>query len=274
MGHTVQRPGGDAAVVLVESGKRKALALTTDCTPRYCEADPPRGGMQAVAESWRNLTAVGALPLAVTDNLNFGNPERPGDHGPVRRLHSRHRRRRAARSTTRSSLAMCRFTTRPTARVFSRHRRLAVLGYRRRRQVRLARTEARRQLFDPHRRDRRVISAARSICANCSAARMARRRRSISRLSAGTGILSASEIAPAGSTRATISRMAGFSLRLRKWRWRAVLAPLSINRRLPYLSMLIFSARTRRATSSKLPSRMPSLGMPAPLAFRQPVSER
>jgi phosphoribosylformylglycinamidine synthase len=77
MGHTVQRPGGDAAVVLVESGKRKALALTTDCTPRYCEADPRRGGMQAVAESWRNLSAVGALPLAVTDNLNFGNPERP-----------------------------------------------------------------------------------------------------------------------------------------------------------------------------------------------------
>jgi phosphoribosylformylglycinamidine synthase subunit PurL len=77
MGHTVQRPGGDAAVVLVESGKRKALALTTDCTPRYCEADPRTGGMQAVAESWRNLTAVGALPIAVTDNLNFGNPERP-----------------------------------------------------------------------------------------------------------------------------------------------------------------------------------------------------
>ncbi len=77
MGHTVQRPGGDAAVVLVESGARKALALTTDCTPRYCEADPRTGGMQAVAESWRNLTAVGALPLAVTDNLNFGNPEKP-----------------------------------------------------------------------------------------------------------------------------------------------------------------------------------------------------
>jgi phosphoribosylformylglycinamidine synthase subunit PurL len=77
MGHTVQRPGGDAAVVLTESGGRKALALTTDCTPRYCEADPQRGAMQAVAESWRNLTAVGALPLAVTDNLNFGNPERP-----------------------------------------------------------------------------------------------------------------------------------------------------------------------------------------------------
>jgi phosphoribosylformylglycinamidine synthase subunit PurL len=76
MGRTLQRPGGDAAVVLLPGGGRKALALTTDCTPRYCEADPKRGGMQAVAESWRNLTAVGATPIAVTDNLNFGNPER------------------------------------------------------------------------------------------------------------------------------------------------------------------------------------------------------
>ncbi len=55
----------------------KALALATDCTPRYCRADPVRGGAQAVAESWRNLTAVGALPLALTDNMNFGNPEKP-----------------------------------------------------------------------------------------------------------------------------------------------------------------------------------------------------
>ena len=51
--------------------------MTTDCTPRYCAADPRRGGAQAVAEAWRNLTAVGARPLAVTDNMNFGNPERP-----------------------------------------------------------------------------------------------------------------------------------------------------------------------------------------------------
>ena len=75
MGNTVKRPGGDAAVVRV--GERKALALATDCTPRYCRADPVQGGMQAVAESWRNLTAVGAEPLALTDNMNFGNPERP-----------------------------------------------------------------------------------------------------------------------------------------------------------------------------------------------------
>jgi phosphoribosylformylglycinamidine synthase len=76
MAGTVQRPGGDAAVVRVP-GTRKGLALTTDCTPRYCAADPKRGGAQAVAEAWRNLTAVGARPLAVTDNMNFGNPERP-----------------------------------------------------------------------------------------------------------------------------------------------------------------------------------------------------
>jgi phosphoribosylformylglycinamidine synthase II len=73
---TMQRPGGDAAVVRVH-GTQKALAMTTDCTPRYCFADPKIGGAQAVAEAWRNLTAVGARPLAVTNNLNFGNPERP-----------------------------------------------------------------------------------------------------------------------------------------------------------------------------------------------------
>jgi phosphoribosylformylglycinamidine synthase II len=76
MGNTVKRPGGDAAVVRVNDAG-KALALCTDCTPRYCRADPERGGMQAVVESWRNLCAVGATPLALTDNMNFGNPERP-----------------------------------------------------------------------------------------------------------------------------------------------------------------------------------------------------
>jgi phosphoribosylformylglycinamidine synthase subunit PurL len=76
IGNTVQRPGGDAAVVRINEGP-KALALTADVTPRYCEADPFEGGKQAVAEAWRNLCAVGAKPLALTDNLNFGNPERP-----------------------------------------------------------------------------------------------------------------------------------------------------------------------------------------------------
>ena len=76
MGNTVQRPGGDAAVIRIGDGP-KGLALSSDCTPRYCAADPKLGGMQAVAENWRNLTAVGALPIAITDNMNFGNPERP-----------------------------------------------------------------------------------------------------------------------------------------------------------------------------------------------------
>jgi len=72
----------DAALVRVH-GTNKGLALTTDCTPRYCLADPVKGGTQAVVEAWRNLTAVGATPLAVTDNLNFGNPEKPAIMGQV-----------------------------------------------------------------------------------------------------------------------------------------------------------------------------------------------
>jgi phosphoribosylformylglycinamidine synthase len=73
---TVQRPGGDAAIVRLH-GTDKALAITTDCTPRYCHADPVEGGKQAIAETWRNLCAVGATPLAATDCMNFGNPQRP-----------------------------------------------------------------------------------------------------------------------------------------------------------------------------------------------------
>src|SRR5687768_7054237 len=73
---TVQPPGGDAAVVRIH-GSKKALAITTDCTPRYCYADPYEGGKQAIAEAYRNLCAVGARPLAVTNCLNFGNPQRP-----------------------------------------------------------------------------------------------------------------------------------------------------------------------------------------------------
>ncbi len=73
---TLQKSGGDAAVVRVH-GTQKALAMTTDCTPRYCYADPYEGGKQAVAEAYRNLCAVGAKPLAITNCLNFGNPQRP-----------------------------------------------------------------------------------------------------------------------------------------------------------------------------------------------------
>ncbi len=76
MTDTVQRPGGDAAVVRVH-GTQKGLAISCDVTPRYCAADPFEGAKQAVAECWRNLSAVGADPLAITDCMNFGNPERP-----------------------------------------------------------------------------------------------------------------------------------------------------------------------------------------------------
>ena len=82
MGDTVLRPGGDAGVVRVH-GTNKGLAVTADVTPRYCKADPLQGGRQAVAEAYRNLTAVGATPKAVTDNLNFGNPERPEIMGQI-----------------------------------------------------------------------------------------------------------------------------------------------------------------------------------------------
>ncbi|WP_373489264.1 phosphoribosylformylglycinamidine synthase subunit PurL, partial [Blastomonas sp.] len=76
MADTVQVPGGDAGVVRIH-GTNRGLAITTDCTPRYCFADPFEGGKQAIAECYRNLVSVGARPLATTDCMNFGNPERP-----------------------------------------------------------------------------------------------------------------------------------------------------------------------------------------------------
>ncbi|MBU1376359.1 MAG: phosphoribosylformylglycinamidine synthase subunit PurL [Alphaproteobacteria bacterium] len=74
--------GADAGIVRVHGG-RKALAVCSDVTPRYVLNDPYEGGKQAVAEAWRNLTAVGASPIAITDNLNFGNPERPEIMGQI-----------------------------------------------------------------------------------------------------------------------------------------------------------------------------------------------
>lgn len=76
MADQVEAPGADAALVRVH-GTNKALAACVDCTPRYVKADPKEGAKQAIAEAWRNITAAGAVPLAVTDCMNFGNPERP-----------------------------------------------------------------------------------------------------------------------------------------------------------------------------------------------------
>ena len=79
---TMQKSGGDAAVVRVH-GTQKALAMSTDCSPRYCLADPYEGGKQAVAETFRNICAVGATPLAITNCLNFANPQRPEIMGQI-----------------------------------------------------------------------------------------------------------------------------------------------------------------------------------------------
>jgi phosphoribosylformylglycinamidine synthase len=82
MADTIQRPGGDSGVVRIH-GTTKGLGVTTDVTPRYVAADPYMGGMQAVAETYRNLSAVGAEPLAITDCLNFGNPQVPEVMGQI-----------------------------------------------------------------------------------------------------------------------------------------------------------------------------------------------
>jgi phosphoribosylformylglycinamidine synthase II len=74
---TAQFPGGDAAIIRVHGNDKKAIAASVDCTPRYCKSHPYTGGMQAVCETYRNLCAVGAEPVAITNCLNFGNPEKP-----------------------------------------------------------------------------------------------------------------------------------------------------------------------------------------------------
>jgi len=123
MGETLQIPGGDAAVVRVP-GRKKALALTTDCTPRYCQADPEAGGAQAVAEAWRNLTAVGARPLAITDCMNFGNPERPEIMGQFAGcIQGMAAACKALEFPVVS--ATCRSTTKPASRACCRRRRSA-----------------------------------------------------------------------------------------------------------------------------------------------------
>ena len=180
LGNTVQRPGGDAAVVRVDDGP-KALALTTDVTPRYCEADPFEGGKQAVAECWRNLTAVGAQAARDHRQSQFRQSRAAGDHGPVRRLHPRHRGGLQGARLSRSSPATSRSTTRPTAARSCRRRRSAAsaliddftksatLAFKRAGEAILLVGETTGWLGQSH------VSAR-----NLPAARRARRRRSIS----------------------------------------------------------------------------------------------
>ncbi len=82
MTNTIIGPGSDAAVVRIERSD-SALAITTDCNPKYVSGNPKSGSKQAVAESWRNLICVGAKPIAITDCLNFGNPEKPEIMGQI-----------------------------------------------------------------------------------------------------------------------------------------------------------------------------------------------
>ena len=177
--NTAQIPGGDAAVIRFD-GTPKALAVATDVTPRYVEADPFEGGKQAVAECWRNLTAVGADPIAVTDNLNFGNPERPEIMGTfVRAIEGIGEACRALDFPVVSGNVSLYNETNGQAILPDAHDR-------RRRHPARSRGDGHPS---PSRRQATpssssavmaAISASRSICARFSAARKARRRPSIS----------------------------------------------------------------------------------------------
>ena len=224
-GQTVKRPGAaDAAVVKLE-GLSRALALTTDCTPRYCAADPEAGGAQAVAEAWRNLTAVGARPLALTDNMNFGNPERPEimgqfaaairgmaaacealDFPVVSGNVSLYNETRDPSGAVRAIL--------PTPAIGG----LGVLDDAAQAVGHRAGALARRRAG---RRSPRAGSASRSGCARSPAARRARRRRSILPPSAQPGISCARRSSPARSAPATTCPMAGCWSRWPRWRWPA-----------------------------------------------------
>ena len=187
LGNTVQRPGGDAAVVRVNDGP-KALALTTDVTPRYCEADPFEGGKQAVAEAWRNLTAVGARAARGHRQSQFRQSGAAGDHGPARRLHPRHRRGlHGARlpGRVRQCLALQR-DQRPRDPADADHRRRR--RARRFHQIGDARLQGRGRGDPARRRDPGLARPVALLCATSAGARRARRRRSISPPSAGTAI--------------------------------------------------------------------------------------
>ena len=179
MGDTIGRPGGDAAVVRVH-GTKKGLALTCDVTPRYVAADPVMGAKQAVAESWRNLIAVGADPLAITDNMNFGNPERPevmGQFvGAIKGM-----KEACEGSNIRSCRATSRSTTRPTASPFRPPRQSAAsasipdIG-----KIAEHRPEGGGRPAGRRSAAKRATSANRSISCSSRARSKARRRPSIS----------------------------------------------------------------------------------------------
>ena len=114
-------------LVRVPRAATRASRSTSDCTPRYVQAHPETGGRQAVAEAWRNITATGATPLAVTDNMNFGNPQKPEIMGQFAGA-IMGMAEACTRSTSRSCRATSRSTTRPRAGRSCRRRRSARVG--------------------------------------------------------------------------------------------------------------------------------------------------
>ena len=220
LGNTVQRPGGDAAVVRVTGSK--GLAFTVDVTPRYCAADPFEGGKQAVAECWRNLTAVGAEPLAVTDNLNFGNPEKPEIMGELVG---------AIKGISEACRALAFPIVSGNVSLYNETNGVAIpptpaiggvglvpdVAHDRDRWP--SRPPARTSASSARRAHGARTSASRSGSAKSTGARTARRRRSTSRTRSASAISSARSFAIAWSPPSTTSPTAASPSRSPRWRW-------------------------------------------------------
>ena len=231
LGNTVQRPGGDAAVVRVVDGP-KALALTCDVTPRYCEADPFEGGKQAVAEAWRNLAAVGARAAGRHRQSQFRQSGAAGDHGPAGRRDPRHRRGlHAARIPGRvgQCLALQR-DQRPRDPADAHHRRC--WPARRFHQVGDARLQGRGRSHFAYRRDHRL---ARPVAVSARDLRARRRRAAAGRpgrRARGRRSRARAHCRRYCRRRSMMSPTAASWSRLPRWRWRPASAPSSIAHRL------------------------------------------
>ncbi len=249
LGNTVQKP----AATPRWCGSRTAEGAGHDHRrdPALLRGRPVEGGKQAVAEAWRNITAVGGRPLAVTDNLNFGNPEKPEVMGQLVGC-LRASARRAGRSTSRSSRATCRSTTRPTASASCRpdHRRRR--RGRRRDADRDARPQARGRRAGPDRSDAGLARAVGLPRGDLRPRGWAPRPRSTSRSSAGTATSCAGSSCRASSTPSTTSSDGGLAVALAEMAMAGGIGaalpdcPFAIP-----LPRLPCSARTRAATCSR-----------------------
>jgi phosphoribosylformylglycinamidine synthase II len=267
----IGRPGGDAAIVRVHDTK-KALAMTSDCTPRYCYADPLQGGRQAVAEAWRNLTATGARPLAITDNMNFGNPERPEIMGQFV-------------GCIQGMREACNALDFPVVSgnvsLYNETNGNAILPTPTIGGVGLIDDWGRAIGVAPKADGETIVLigetratwALRSISARSKAARKARRRRSIWRPNARTATSCAARLPPDVSAPATIFPTAAFSSASPKWRSLPSAASTSTSPRpVPFRCMPGCSAKTRHATCSPPMTPRPCSPPPPRPASRRPAS--